>query len=83
MQNYTHTHTHTHTHYTNLILSSLSLLVLSDLLQLLRGHAFPAVSDHAVRAKGTLCDGGVLRQDVTIDVVGNLCQVVIKILLFL
>lgn len=64
-----------------LILCSLSLLLFSDILKLLWRHTLPPVGNHTVWTKSTLSYSWVLCQDITEDVIGNLCHLVIQILL--
>lgn len=69
--------------HTNLFLLPLQILNSLDVCDLFRTHALPPVCDDAMRPKGTLCHGRILCQDVSIDVIGYLCCIVIQLLLFL
>lgn len=65
------------------LLLDLLLLTQADLLQLVPGHALPAVGGHAVGPKGAGRLPRVLGQQVPAQQVGDLGQVVLLFLFFL
>lgn len=65
------------------LLLDLLLLNQADLLQLLLGHALPAVWHHTVGPKGAGCLLWVLREQVPVQQVGDLSHVVFLFLFFL
>lgn len=65
------------------LLLDLLLLNQADLLQLCRGHALPAVGDHAVGPEGAGCLLRALGEQVPLQQVADLGQVVLLFLLFL
>lgn len=68
---------------THLLLLDLLLLRVPDVLQLLPGHALPAVTGHTGRPKGAGRLLSVLGEQVPVQQVGDLCQVVFLFLLLL
>lgn len=67
----------------HLFFLSLKFLLPSDIFNLGRSHALPAVWNDPVGSKSTLSHSRVLCQDVPKHMIGNLCHVIIQLLLFL
>jgi len=66
-----------------LSLLDLVLLCFPDLSDLFGWHSFPAIGDNSVRSPGAVSYRRVLRQNITIDVIGQLSAVIILLLLCL